>query len=46
MGVLKLSILYFDPVILSDTSIEIEMSVGLFAKQGKNVFFSLQFFQL
>lgn len=32
-GVLKLSLLYFDPVILSDTSIEI------FAMQGKNFFF-------
>lgn len=34
---LKLSVLYFDPVILSDTSIEIETSMGLFAKEGKNV---------
>lgn len=38
-GVLKLSLLYFDPVILSDTSIE------FFAMQGKNVFFP-NFFQL
>lgn len=34
---LKLSVLYFDPVILHDTSIETETSMGLFAKECKNV---------
>lgn len=37
-GGLKLSVLDYDAVILSEISIEIELSVGLFAKQGKNVF--------
>lgn len=41
--ILKVSILYFDPVILSDPSIEIEMFEGLSAKQGKNVFFPCSF---
>lgn len=45
-GGLKLPILYFDHVILSDTSIEIETSLGLFAKEGKNVVFPHFFFQL
>lgn len=36
-GDLKLSVLYFDRVILRDTNIEIETSLGLFAKEGKNV---------
>lgn len=33
---LKLSVLYFDPVTLSNTSRGIETSLGLFAKEGKN----------
>lgn len=36
-GDLKLSVLYFVLVILRDTSIETETSLGLFAKEGKNV---------
>lgn len=45
-GGLKVSVLYFDPVILSDTSAEIETSLGLFAKDGKNVVCFPIFFQL
>lgn len=45
-GGLKLSVLYFDPVILSDTSIDIETSLGLFANEGKNVVGFPIFFQL
>lgn len=37
IGDLKFSVLYFDLVILSDTSIEIETSLGLFAKEGKSI---------
>lgn len=37
IGDLKFSVLYFDPVILSDTNIEIETSLGLFAKESNNI---------